>query len=61
MSKRKDATSQETTELCGQPLDSKDPTSPRCAIEKNNHAGRQHQALKPGGGTVEWPVEPDRF
>ena len=46
-----------TTELCGVPYDPKDPASPRCAVIKEQHRGRPHQALAGKGKVLEWPVK----
>jgi hypothetical protein len=43
-----------TTELCGEPYDPEDPSSPRCVRVKPLHGALPHQALGPRGETLEW-------
>ena len=52
-----EASLEETTELCGEAWDPKDPTSPLCLVPKHDHAGREHQAFMGDGRTLKWPVE----
>jgi hypothetical protein len=47
-----------TTELCGEPYNPKDPASPRCVVIKDDHQGRKHQALAPGGKVLTWGPPP---
>ena len=59
MPKRRDASLQETTELCGEPYEADDPQSPRCVVRKNDHSGRPHEALNEDGSALVWPLKPD--